>query len=67
MARTKGSKNGVRKARTLKELRNDMTVPLDKPFKFTSPDCDCVFYSTIMGAAMFCKHKNPMMGRNNDP
>ena len=61
--RPAGSKNKKRTVKTLKEQRNDMSQPLNKPFMFTSDSCDCVYYSTIMGSAMFCKHKNPMMGR----
>jgi len=64
LKRGRGRPKGSTK-KTLRERRKAMENPEGKLYTFRSPNnkCDCVFYSDIMGSAMFCKHKNPMMGR----
>lgn len=60
--RPKGSKN-KKKVPTLAQRRSAVLEPIGKKFKFTSDLCPCVYYSEIMGAAMFCIHRNPLMAR----
>lgn len=62
--RPKGS--GKPRILTQKEIQAEMSINREGKYTFTSQRCNCVFYSYIMGAAMFCKHKNPLSARKID-
>lgn len=63
--RPKGSKNTTSKKSLVRHT--ELSTPKAGSYTFRSVGnlCDCVYYSSVMGSAMFCIHKHAMSARDN--